>query len=179
MLSRLFLLSFALLSIGGKAELGGHLQISLGKPAAQDFEAVVAPDGSGAPPGAGSVETGKELYERHCKACHGLHGKLPGNAIAGGIGSLTSDRPNKTVGSYWPYATTLFDYINRAMPYGNEKSLTANEIYAITAYVLHLNDIVPHSLVLSVENLAEIEMPNRNGFRTLPGYRPVTADQTH
>ena len=175
---RLFLFCVSLLFAGAQAELGEHLQISLGKPAAQDFEAVVAPDGSGAPPGAGSVGAGKELYERHCTACHGLDGKLPGNAIAGGIGSLTTSRPNKTVGSYWPYATTLFDYINRAMPYGNEKSLTANEIYAITAYVLHLNDIVPHSLVLSVENLAEIEMPNRNGFRTLPGYRPVTEEET-
>ena len=175
---RVFLFCLSLLSPGAQAELGEHLQISLGKPATQGFEAVVAPDGSGAPPGIGSVEAGKKLYERHCTACHGPDGKLPGNAIAGGIGSLTTNRPNKTVGSYWPYATTLFDYINRAMPYGNEKSLTANEIYAITAYVLHLNDIVPHSLVLSVENLAKIEMPNRNGFRSLPGYKPITVEET-
>ena len=133
---RVFLFCFSFLSPGAQAELGEHLQISLGKPAAQGFEAVVAPDGSGAPPGTGSVEEGKKLYERHCTACHGPDGKLPGNAIAGGIGSLTTNRPNKTVGSYWPYATTLFDYIYRAMPYGNEKRRSSfeyqtSEIYSI------------------------------------------------
>ena len=98
------LLSFPL---SAWAELGLHLQPALGKPAPHGFEAVVAPDGSGAPAGEGTAEIGRPLYDAHCAACHGLDGKLAGNAIAGGIGSLRSAKPNKTVGSYWPYATTL------------------------------------------------------------------------
>ena len=169
------LLSFPL---SAWAELGLHLQPALGKPAPHGFEAVVAPDGSGAPAGEGTAEIGRPLYDAHCAACHGLDGKLAGNAIAGGIGSLRSARPNKTVGSYWPYATTLFDYINRAMPYGNEKSLQADEVYAITAYVLHLNGLVPTTQVINADNLSHIEMPNRNGFRELPGFRPISAEAT-
>ena len=97
-----------------------------------------------------------------------------GNAIAGGIGSLTTNRPYKTVGSYWPFATTVFDYINRAMPYGDEKSLSPDQVYAVTAYVLYLSSIVTVDMVLNADNLTDVEMPNKNGFETLPGFKPAS-----
>ncbi|HAT26460.1 MAG TPA: hypothetical protein DCS89_05565 [Gammaproteobacteria bacterium] len=155
------------------AELSHDLEPSLGKPAPTDFESVVAPDGTGLPVGEGSVTGGKTLYATHCVACHGSEGTQPGNSLAGGRGTLNSTRPLKTVGSYWPYATTLFDYVNRAMPYGNEKSLSDNEVYAITAYVLYLNDIIPADTRLTNHNLATVVMPNRDGFRSAPDYQPV------
>ena len=95
---------------------------------------MVATDGSGLPAGSGAVTKGKELYDAQCAACHGFDGRLRGNALAGGEGTLASSNALKTVGSYWPFATTLFDYIKRAMPYGNEKSLSDDEVYAVTAY---------------------------------------------
>jgi cytochrome c len=91
---------------------------------------------------------------------------MPGNALVGGLGSLNTDIPTKTVGSYWPYATTLFDYINRAMPYGNEKVLSASEVYSVTAYLLFLNDIIDFDTVMNAKTLPHVEMPNRKGFRT-------------
>ena len=153
-----------------QAELGSHIKIRLGVAAPENFESVAAPDGSGLPIGSGSVTEGKALYINQCAACHGLDGKLAGNAIAGGVGTLAGDRPFKTVGSYWPYATTLFDYINRAMPYGNEKSLNANEVYAITTYVLYLSGIVGENDSLNESSLIDVQMPNRDGFRTAKGY---------
>jgi cytochrome c len=92
---------------------------------------------------------------------------MPGNALAGGRGSLATDRPNKTVGSYWPYATTLFDYINRAMPYGNEKLLSANEVYGVSAYVLFLNGILDDDESLDANALRAVVMPNREGFQNV------------
>lgn len=168
------LLALILFQAGiAQAELGIHLQPGLGVAAPEDFESVVAPDGSGLPPGNGSVAEGKKLYMTHCAACHGLDGKLASNQIAGGVGTLTSKRPYKTVGSYWPYATTLFDYINRAMPYGNEKALNADQVYAITAYVLHLSEIVGEKDTLDRDNLADVQMPNRDGFRPAKDYSPA------
>jgi|TARA_B110000444_G_scaffold171138_1_gene159911 cytochrome c len=92
---------------------------------------------------------------------------MPGNALAGGIGSLSSAAPNRTVGSYWPYATSLFDYIHRAMPYGREKTLTNSEVYGVTAYVLFLNGIVAHDIRIDANSLAKIAMPNRQGFQSV------------
>ena len=146
------------------AQLGEHLRPQLGKPAPSGFESVVMRDGSGLPKGGGTVQQGQALYNTHCVACHGLLGQQAGNALVGGQGTLSTDRPFRTVGSYWPYATTLFDYINRAMPYGQEKSLTADEVYAVTTYVLYLNDIINKDAQLDQENLATVRMPNATGF---------------
>jgi len=126
----------------------------------------VRPDGKGLPPGSGSVEDGETLYEEKCAACHGSFGEGVGRypSLSGGDGSLQDDRPHKTVGSYWKYTSTLWDYINRAMPFSQPESLEAQEVYAITAYVLYLNDLVEDDFVLTADNLAKIEMPNADGF---------------
>jgi len=134
----------------------------------------VRPDGQGLPPGAGSVEDGEYLYEDKCAQCHGSFGE--GNnqfpALAGGEGTLTDQRPHRTVGSYWPYTSTLWDYINRAMPYAQPESLSDSEVYAITAYVLFLNDLVDDDFVLSFENFSTIDLPNKSNF--VPDSRPDT-----
>ena len=126
----------------------------------------VRPDGLGLPPGKGSVKEGEELYQTNCAACHGEFGEAVGRwpVLAGGAGSLKHEAPEKTVGSFWPFASTTFDYIRRAMPYGNARSLTDNEIYAITAYILHMNDIVKADFVLSKENFTTVKLPNADGF---------------
>ena len=133
----------------------------------------VRPDGKGLPVGSGSVADGEMLYEEKCAECHGSFGEGQGRwpVLAGGEGSLTHDRPDKTVGSYWPYASTLWDYVHRAMPFYAPQSLTDDEVYAISAYVLYLNDIVDDEFVLTHENLASIEMPNADGFFS-PDPRP-------
>jgi cytochrome c len=133
----------------------------------------VRPDGTGLPVGSGSVADGEMLYEEKCAECHGSFGEGQGRwpVLAGGQGSLTHDRPDKTVGSYWPYASTLWDYVHRAMPFYAPQSLTDDEVYAISAYVLYLNDIVDDEFVLTHENLASIEMPNADGFFS-PDPRP-------
>ena len=126
----------------------------------------VRPDGKGLPPGSGSVEDGEVIYEEKCAACHGVFGEGEGRwpKLAGGFGTLTEDRPEKTVGSYWPYVSTLWDYVHRAMPFYEPQSLSNDEVYAIVAYVLFLNDIVEDDFVASRESLAAIEMPNKDGF---------------
>jgi mono/diheme cytochrome c family protein len=125
----------------------------------------VRPDGQGLPAGRGSVEEGANIYAEQCAGCHGIFGE--GTArypkLAGG-GKLTEDRPEPTVGNYWPYATTLWDYINRAMPFPAPRTLTPNQVYAITAYVLNLNDIVPSDFVADRNSLPKVQMPNRDGF---------------
>ncbi len=126
----------------------------------------IRPDGLGLPPGSGSVADGEGLYEAKCASCHGLFGEGEGRwpVLAGGKGTLTHDRPEKTVGSYWPYASTLWDYTRRAMPFTAPQSLTADETYAITAYVLYLNEIVDEDFVLTKENFSTIKMPNEPNF---------------
>ena len=126
----------------------------------------VLPDGTGLPPGSGTAKQGAALFAARCAACHGVHGEGGGNfpALAGGRGSLSSDKPVLTIGSYWPYATTVWDYIRRAMPYQNPGSLRANEVYALTAYVFFLNGIVRQSDVLDRASLPRVRMPNRDGF---------------
>lgn len=126
----------------------------------------IRPDGMGLPPGEGSVADGEYLYDEKCSSCHGLFGEGSGRwpKLAGGFGTLSDDRPDKTVGSYWPYASTLWDYIHRAMPFTAPQSLTDEEVYAITAYVLYLNELVDEDFVLTQGNLAQIEMPNAGNF---------------
>ncbi len=145
--------------------LDGHnMQPRLGRLAPDYQGTIVSGNGSGLPLGQASVEQGEQVFNARCAACHGLDGKLAGNQLAGGIGTLATAQPLKTVGSYWPYAPTLYDYIARAMPYNEEKSLSVDEVYGATAYVLYLNGIVKRSDVVSNSTLADIPMPNRDGF---------------
>src|SRR5215475_8023198 len=126
----------------------------------------VRPDGQGAPPGRGSVKDGEKIYMEKCAACHGEFGESAGRwpQIAQGKGTLASHDPVKTVGSYYPYLSSVVDYIRRAMPFGDAESLTNDELYAVVAYVLNLNDIVDDNFVLSKETWAKVKMPNQGGF---------------
>jgi cytochrome c len=126
----------------------------------------VRPDGRGAPPGRGSVKDGEKVYMEKCAACHGEFGESAGRwpQIAQGKGTLATHDPVKTVGSYYPYLSSAFDYIRRAMPFGDAESLTNDELYAVVAYVLNLNDIVDDNFVLSKETWAQVKMPNSGGF---------------
>jgi cytochrome c len=130
----------------------------------------IGPDGAGLPPGKGTAAQGEAIYVAKCQACHGEKGTGGLNdALVGGIGSLAPGKvPVKTVGSYWPYATTLFDYIRRAMPFAESKSLTDDEVYAVSAYILNLNGIVGTNDVLDAQALSKIRMPNRDGFIPFP-----------
>lgn len=126
----------------------------------------IRPDGMGLPDGSGTVEDGEMLYEEQCASCHGSFGEGAQGypVLAGGEGSLTEERPEKTVGSYWPYASTLWDYIHRAMPFQAPESLEDDEVYALTAYVLYLNDLVEDDFELTRDTFSEIEMPNKDSF---------------
>ena len=126
----------------------------------------VRPDGEGLPSGSGDVADGEAIYLERCASCHGEFGEGAGRfpVLMGGFDTLVEDRPEKTIGSYWPYATTIWDYVNRAMPFGDAQSLTADETYAVTAFLLFLNEVVDEDFVLTKENLAEVRMPNAAGF---------------
>ena len=125
----------------------------------------VLPDGTGLPPGSGTARAGAAIYAQKCLACHGAEGKDgPNDRLAGGHGTLADAAPVKTVGSYWPYATTVFDYIRRAMPFTQPQSLSSDEIYALTAYLLHINDIVGQDEVIDSRTLPAVEMPNSANF---------------
>jgi cytochrome c len=144
--------------------------IGLGRPALPEeiaaWDIDVRPDGLGLPEGSGSVMDGEPLFQEKCALCHGEFGEGAGRwpVLAGGYGTLTSERPEKTVGSFWPHPSTAFDYINRAMPFGDGQSLTPDEVYAIVAYVLNLNDVVPQDFVLSKENFASVTLENAPNF---------------
>ena len=148
----------------------------LGRPATPEelagWNIDVRADGQGLPPGRGSVRDGLKVYAERCAACHGDKGEgNPMDRLVGGAGTLASANPVRTVGSFWPYATTLFDYIRRAMPFNAPQSLTADQVYAVCAYLLYLNQIVPAEAVLDAETLAQVQMPNHHGF-TSPDPRP-------
>jgi len=131
----------------------------------------VRPDGKGLPAGRGSVAAGQRIYDAKCAGCHGTFGESNSYLqIAGGVGSLASDQPVRTTGSKLNYATTLWDYINRAMPFEAPKTLTPDEVYALTAYVLNLNDILPADAVLDRDSLPRVKMPNRDGLTTAHGF---------
>jgi S-disulfanyl-L-cysteine oxidoreductase SoxD len=125
----------------------------------------IGPDGKGLPDGSGTAAEGAEVYAIKCLACHGAEGAgQPNDVLAGGHGTLTDAAPVKTIGSYWPYATTVFDYIRRAMPYTQPQSLTDDEVYAVTAYLLRLNGIIGEGDVMNAETLPRVAMPNRDNF---------------
>ena len=156
----------------------GHFKI--GKAATPEqiagWSIAVAPDGAGLPPGSGSVSQGEDIFATQCAACHGAFGEGAGRyPKLAGSGKLTDDQPVRTVGNYWPYATTLWDYINRAMPYPAPHSLSADEVYAVTAYVLNLNNLVPDDFVADKASVTAVRMPNRQGF-LLRDPRPDTAN---
>jgi S-disulfanyl-L-cysteine oxidoreductase SoxD len=134
----------------------------------------VAPDGKGLPVGGGTVAQGKQVFADNCAACHGDNGQGGiKDRLAGGQGTLASSAPVKTVGSFWPYATTLYDYIHRAMPYPTPGSLSTDDTYAVTAYILSLNGIVPPDGKVDKDSLPKIKMPNRDGFIPDPEFDPA------
>lgn len=141
------------------------------------LDVAVQPDGKGLPAGQGTAADGAKVYETQCRECHGAEGK--GGDETGFVGTpadLLGDKPKKTVGSYWPYATTLWDYINRAMPFVRPGTLTNDQVYSVTAYILHINGLIGENDPLNAETLPAIEMPNRNGF--VPDPRPDVAQRS-
>ncbi len=145
-------------------------EFGLGRPALPEeiaaWDVKVMPDGRGLPEGSGDVWTGDEVFSENCAVCHGDFAEGVGNwpKLAGGWDTLDHEDPLKTVGSYWPYLSTVWDYVNRSMPFGNAQSLSADEVYAITAYILYSNNLVDEDFTLSHENFTEVEMPNADGF---------------
>ena len=134
----------------------------------------IGPDGTNLPPGKGTVAQGEAVYMAKCQACHGEKGAgQPNDRLVGGQGTIRAGTaPVKTVGSYWPYATTLFDYVRRAMPWQQPKSLTDDEVYAVSAYILNLNGIIGPNDVMDAQSLAKVNMPNKDGFIPFPRWPP-------
>ncbi|HTS53044.1 MAG TPA: c-type cytochrome [Burkholderiales bacterium] len=165
-------LCLLLLVAGGAAHAD---RLGIGAPASAEIVRAwnidVAPNGEGLPPGRGSVSAGARIYAERCAACHGPNGEgKPQDRLTGGGGTLASSDPVKTIGSFWPYATTLFDYVRRAMPFNAPQSLGYEEVYALVAYLLYLNGIVQADAVMDQHSLPAVRMPNRDGF--VPDPRP-------
>jgi S-disulfanyl-L-cysteine oxidoreductase SoxD len=142
---------------------------NLGRPLSPEeiskLDLTVAPDGNGLPAGSGSVSAGAKVYADKCQSCHGANGQGgPQDQLTGGVGTIASDKPVKTPVSYWPSATTIFDYVRRAMPLQSPQSLTNDEVYAVTAYILSIDKVVPEDAVLDAKSLPQVKMPNRDGF---------------
>lgn len=159
-------LAVLLLGVPAKAaELGVGRAPLPAEVAAWDIDA--RPDGKGLPPGRGTVKQGEAVFQERCSGCHGEFGEGAARwpELAGGGGSLTAERPLKTIGSYWPYASSVFDYVKRAMPFGQPQSLTNDELYAVVGYVLSLNDVITdENFVLDRASLPKIRLPNEAGF---------------
>jgi mono/diheme cytochrome c family protein len=151
---------------------GGALAESpdLGKAASPEeiasWDVSIGPDGAGLPPGSGTPKQGEQVYLAKCLGCHGEKGAgKPNDQLVGGQGSLTPGQaPVKTIGSFWPYATTVFDYVRRAMPLNQPKSLSDDEVYAVVAYILQLNGVVGENDTIDARTLPAVRMPNRDGF---------------
>ncbi|HTO34465.1 MAG TPA: c-type cytochrome [Pararhizobium sp.] len=150
---------------------GDGLHLKLGRLATEEEVAAwdidIRPDGLGLPKGKGTVSHGMEIYDQNCASCHGDFGEGVGRwpVLAGGQGTLRADRPEKTIGSYWPYLSTVYDYVRRAMPFGNARSLSDDDVYALTAYLLYLNDVVTdEEFELSDRNFTDIRLPNEANF---------------
>jgi mono/diheme cytochrome c family protein len=145
---------------------------NLGKPATPEeiaaYDIDVEPDGAGLPPGSGTAKQGEAVYAKECQACHGEKGEKGVTlALRGGEGTIGKQevKPLRTIGSYWPYATSVFAYVRRSMPFYNSKSLSNDELYQVTAYLLYINKIIGEEEVMNRQSLAKVEMPNRAGFR--------------
>jgi cytochrome c len=146
----------------GKAPAFGS---PLGADVLARWDISIPPSGAGLPGGSGSARQGAQVYEQKCGACHGVKGAgKPADALVGGAGTLATKAPVRTVGSYWPYATTLFDYVRRAMPLTEPMSLSDDEVYAVCAYLLYLNGIIGEDASMNAQTLPQVKMPNRDGF---------------
>lgn len=162
--------SSGLISAANASTSAGEGKLGLGRAALPEeiaaWDVDVSPDGTGLPVGSGSVEDGEMLFSENCAVCHGEFAEGVGNwpELAGGEGTLANEDPVKTVGSYWPYLSTAWDYVHRSMPYGQAQTLSTDEVYAIVAYILYSNFLVEDDFVLSNENFLEVEMPNADGF---------------
>lgn len=142
----------------------------------QAWDVAVGPDGKELPPGQGTAQEGANLYLEKCAACHGETGtEGPQDILSGGQGSLATGKPLRTIGSYWPHVTTIYDYVYRAMPFYEPGSLRPNEVYALTAYLLYVNGIIGEHDVINAQTLPHIKMPNHDGFR--PDPRPERETQ--
>jgi len=165
--NRLVAMASALLVLSSAALAEGP---GIGRVATPDeiasWDISIGPDGAGLPPGRGTPKQGEMVYAEKCVACHGEKGAgKPNDQLVGGRGSLSGDQaPVKTVGSFWPYATTLFDYVRRAMPLNAPKSLSDDEVYAVSAYLLQLNGIIGEADAMDAQTLPQVQMPNRDGF---------------
>jgi cytochrome c len=157
--------ALALLNIAAHADERRHIGRAATPAEIKGWDIDIGHDGSNLPPGSGSVERGRVVFSEQCAACHGADGQGGvGDRLVGGQGTLATAKPVRTVGSYWPYAPTLFDYIRRAMPQNAPQSLSDEDVYAVSAYILQLNGLVPADAVLDAKTLAAIKMPNRDRF---------------
>lgn len=169
-LAAVLALGLAMMPAGAAEKKDAPRHFGFGAPATPDqiagWDIDVRPDGMGAPAGKGSVKAGEDIYNAQCAACHGEFGESAGRwpQLAQGKGTLASHDPVKTVGSYFPYLSSLFDFVRRAMPFGNAQSLGNDELYAVVAYVLYLNDLVDEKFVLSRDTWKQVKMPNAGGF---------------
>ena len=156
--------------VGGPALGQAAKKTGLGREAHPEevkaWDIAIRPDGKGLPPGKGSVKQGEEIYLAQCASCHGEFGEGAGRypELVGGNTTLKKEQPFKTIGSYWSDVSTVYDYIRRAMPFGNARSLSDDDVYALTAFLLNMNEIVKDDFVLSKETYASVKLPNRGGF---------------
>ena len=169
MFKRLCAVTFLLVSLAGVVLADERRFPAIGQSATAEeiaaWDIAIGPNGEELPAGAGSVDAGRQLYASRCAHCHGKSGaEGPDHRLVGGHGSLTGEQPVLTIGSYWPYATTVFDYIRRAMPFLTPGSLSSDDVYALTAYLLFANNIIDEETIVNRDNLPSIAMPNRNGF---------------
>ncbi len=162
--------TLSLMLLAGAATLVAQSpKYGVGRPATEDqirgLGTAIAPNGDGLPEGSGTVDAGRVVFAARCVKCHGEKGEgAVGPPLVGGQGTLGTAKPLKTVGSYWPYATTVWDYINRAMPFDQPGLLKPTEVYALVAYILNLNSIIGNDQVMDAKSLPKVKMPNRNGF---------------
>jgi S-disulfanyl-L-cysteine oxidoreductase SoxD len=160
--------------LGASAAQAGETY-GIGRPATPQeiagWDIDISPDGKGLPPGQGSVHEGAAIFAERCASCHGAHGEgKPMDRLVGGFGTVFDAKSQRTIGSYWPYATTVFDFIRRAMPLTAPQSLTPDQVYAVSAYLLFLNQLIPEDAVLDATSLPKVEMPNHASF--ISTYRP-------
>ena len=175
---RLWLLAAigALIAIAGVWPAAAQLPTyGVGRPPTAEevkaWDLTIPPDGQGLPPGSGTAALGQAIYAERCASCHGQNGEDPKyRRLVGGQGTLATAQPIKTIGSFWPYATTLWSYIRRAQPFDDPGSLTADQVYAVTAYLLHLNGIIGEQDVMDAQTRPQVKRPNRDGF--VPDPRP-------
>ncbi len=163
----LALLALTVVVCSARAQTQGHYGV--GRPATEaeiaGWNIDIGRNGENLPPGSGTVSHGQEVFAQQCAACHGEKGEGGvGDRLVGGQGTVATPKPIKTVGSYWPYAPTLFDYIRRAMPQSAPQSLSNEDVYAVSAYILNMNGLLPADATLDAKTLSAIKMPNRNMF---------------